>query len=249
MDPWFARIFNADYLRSYGHMDDVAEAQADAVAACLDLPEAAAVLDLAGGYGRIAIPLARRGYRLTVLDLSQVFLQAGRERAEALGVGIRWHHGDMREVLQEDAFDAVVNLFTSFGYFESDGDNEDVLRAAYESLRPGGRLLVEVVNRERIVQTEPSLLWREFEDAVVLDSSRLDLISGRLHTTRIFHDLRTCERRDYSYDLRLFTPPEYSHMLTRIGFVGIEFFGGLDRCPLTRTAHRLVVTARKPSRA
>src|SRR5947209_8415571 len=98
MTAWYTRIFNADYLRCYPQLDADADAQAAEVAACLDLPAGARVLDLAGGYGRIAVPLAKRGYRLTVQDLSAEFLRIGRERAEAAGVEVEWRHGDMRDV-------------------------------------------------------------------------------------------------------------------------------------------------------
>ena len=111
MNAWYTRMFNADYLRCYAHLDEIAVAQAEEVLACLGLPAGARILDLAGGYGRIAVPLAQRGYRVTVHDLSTDFLRVGRERAAAAGVEVEWRHGDMRDVPATGDYDAVISMF------------------------------------------------------------------------------------------------------------------------------------------
>jgi SAM-dependent methyltransferase len=226
-------------------MDAVAPGQADEVVACLGLPAGAIVLDLAGGYGRIAIPLALKGYRMTVLDLSEEFLRVGRERAAAAGVSLEWMHADMRDPPQTAGFDAVLSLFSSFGYFETDEENERVLRAAAGALKPGGWFLLDSINREPLVRGEPFFHWIEAPDVISLDRSTFDLVSGRVYTERTFYDLRTRERKDYSFNVRLFTPAEYQNLLRRAGFSACTFFGGLDRSPLTAQSRRIVVLAQK----
>jgi 2-polyprenyl-3-methyl-5-hydroxy-6-metoxy-1,4-benzoquinol methylase len=245
MTEWYSRIFNADYLRCYPQMDEVADSQAGDIAACLGLPAGARVLDLAGGYGRIAIPLARRGYRVTVHDLSTDLLGVGRERAAAAGVEVEWRHGDMREVPATADYDAVINIFSSFGYFERDEDNEKALHAAGGALRPGGRFLLDFINRELVLRGDPLTAWLETADTITLDRTTFDVATGRTHTQHLFHDRRTGERKDYSFSVRVYTAPEYRNMLLRAGFAGVTFYGGLDRSLLTRDSPRLVVLARK----
>jgi SAM-dependent methyltransferase len=245
MTAWYARIFNSDYLRCYPQLDENADAQAGEVAACLDLPAGARILDLAGGYGRIAIPLAQRGYRVTVHDLSEEFLQIGRERAQAAGVEVEWQHGDMRDVNETAEYEAVINLFSSFGYFEADEHNEQVVRMAGAALKPGGRFLLDVINRELVVRSDPFTHWTEAPDALALDRTTFDLTTGRADTQRTFYDLSNGERKDYSFELRLYTPPEYRRMLIQAGFAEVSFYGGLDRSPLTRESRRLVILAQK----
>jgi SAM-dependent methyltransferase len=245
MKEWYTRIFNADYLRTYGPLDDIAASQAQEVAECLGLAAGARILDLAGGYGRVAIPLARQGYRLTVQDLSADFLRIGRDRAAQAGTEIEWLQADMRDVPRTAAYDAVINLFSSFGYFEKDEDNEAVLHAVCGALKPGGLFLLDTINREVVARSDPFFHWVEGIDAITLDQTNFDLVAGRCRTQRIFHDLRTGERKDYSFDLRLFTAVELGHMLRRAGFVESTFYGGLNRTPLTSDARRLVVLARK----
>jgi 2-polyprenyl-3-methyl-5-hydroxy-6-metoxy-1,4-benzoquinol methylase len=243
--PWYARIFNADYLRSYSHLEETTPQQANEIATCLGLPAGAALLDLAGGYGRIAIPLAQKGYRMTVLDLSEEFLRIGRDRAQAAGVSVEWLHADMRDIPQTAGFDAVLSLFSSFGYFEKDDENERVLQAIPGALKPGGLFLLDSINPELVLRSDPFYHWVEGTDAITLDRSTFDLISGRVYTQRIFHDLRTRERKDYSFNLRLFTPAEYRNLLRRAGFTSSTFFGGLDRSPLTLQSRRVIVVAQK----
>ncbi len=245
MAEWYKHFFNADYLRCYPQLDDIAATQVSEIMACLALPTGARILDLAGGYGRIAIPLAQRGYRLTVHDLSTEFLRIGRERAAAAGVAIDWRHGDMREVQATSDQDAIISIFSSFGYFERDEDNEKALHAASGALRPGGLFLLDAINREMVVQGDPYSAWTEGQDALTLDRTDFDLAKGRARTQRLFYDLRTGERKDYSFDVRLYTAPEYTNMLHRAGFAEVRFYGSLDRNPLTRESRRLVVLARK----
>lgn len=245
MSEWYIRLFNPDYLRSTLQIEALAEEQAEQVATCLGLAPGAAVLDLAGGYGRVGVPLAKRGYRVTVLDLSPDMLAVGRERASSAGVELTWLHADMREVPPAPQHDAVISLFSSFGYFEGDDENERVLHAACKSLRPGGMFLLDAMNREVAIRNAPFSLWAEAPDAVTLDEGQFDLAAGRGVTRRIFHDLRTGERKEYDFSVRMYTPPEYRNMLERAGCGEVTFYGGLDRTPLTRESRRIVVVAKK----
>ena len=85
----------------------------------LALPPEGRILDLACGYGRIAVPLARRGFQVTGLDLSKPLLAIARERAAQAGVTVEWRRADMRDIPSEwsGQFDAVISIWNSFGYF------------------------------------------------------------------------------------------------------------------------------------
>jgi ubiquinone/menaquinone biosynthesis C-methylase UbiE len=245
MSEWYIRLFNPDYLRSTTQIEALAEEQARQAAALLNLERGASVLDLAGGYGRVAVPLAKRGLCVTVLDLSDDMLKIGRERAAAAEVELTWIRADMREVPPAPQHDAVISMFSSFGYFARDDENEKALHAACRALRPGGLFLLDAINRELVVRGSPASLWAEAPDAVTLDQSTFDLATGRAHTQRVFHDLRSGERREYSFDVRIYTAPEYRNMLERAGCSEVLFFGGLERSALTPESRRIVVLARK----
>src|SRR5262249_43283414 len=125
----------------------------------LALPPGAALLDLACGHGRHTIELARRGYQVTGLDLSTSHLALARQAAAAQGVVVSWVEADMRE-LPPGPFDAVINLFSAFGYLESDAADQQVLAAVGRVLRPGGRFILDTRNREHVVRTFQRRVWQ-----------------------------------------------------------------------------------------
>src|SRR5262245_12083788 len=94
------------------------EAQTGAIAALLAVDAGSRVLDLGCGVGRHAIELARRGCLVTGVDRTSSFLAQARERARQAGVTIDLVEADMRSFMRPRAFDAALNFFTSFGYFE-----------------------------------------------------------------------------------------------------------------------------------
>jgi SAM-dependent methyltransferase len=146
-------FFGEYYLRAYREDERNAEASAQALAAAqlAGCPEGGDILDAPCGFGRHTLPLARAGYRAVGVDRSQTLIDEARRRAGAE----RWpklRRADYRELPFADAsFDAALNLFSSLGYL---GDEEDT-RALAEIgrvLRPGGRLLVELMHRDRLVR-------------------------------------------------------------------------------------------------
>ena len=143
MTEWFERWFGEEYLRAYAHRDDE---DAERLVGLLDTLGVAGagqrVLDLACGPGRHTAALARRGARVVGLDLSRVLLLAAREAGAD-----RLVRADMRSLpFRDAAFDAVLNLFTSFGYFTEDVEHETVLREVARALRPGGRFVLDFLN-------------------------------------------------------------------------------------------------------
>jgi ubiquinone/menaquinone biosynthesis C-methylase UbiE len=150
MAPWYEESFGEDYVLVYRHRDRVhADREIRQVAQWLNLEPGQTVLDLCCGTGRHSIALHRLGFQVTGLDLSEVLLEYARKASE--GLGIRYIQGDMRHLpFDADQFDAVVNLFTSFGYFVEDEENGQVLKEMARVLRPEGRFVVDFLNREAV---------------------------------------------------------------------------------------------------
>lgn len=142
-------IFDADYLHFYADVlgDERSEAEAAVVARLLSLEPGMRVIDVPCGEGRIAGRLAKRGCDVVGLDASERFLARARERWP----DVRFEQGDMRELPFVAEFDALVNWFSSFGYFDSE-TNDAVLAGFARALRPGGRLLLEQVNPARLAR-------------------------------------------------------------------------------------------------
>ena len=142
---WFASWFDSPhYHRLYAHRNEnEAAGFIDALIAGLRPRDGSRVLDLGCGAGRHARQLASRGYDTTGIDLSARSIDEAK-RTERVRLRFRRH--DMRQPFGSRTFDYVFNLFTSFGYFETDGDHEAVVRNIAASLKEGGRLVLDYLN-------------------------------------------------------------------------------------------------------
>lgn len=238
-------IFDDDYLHFYADRlaDERSDAEAEAIWHLLDLKPGLRVLDLACGHGRIANRLAARGCQVTGLDATPLFLDLARREAAARGVAVEYVSGDMRELPWRHEFDRVVNWFTAFGYFDDDG-NREVLRQIHRVLRPGGRLVLDLQNRDRLLGALHPDRVIDLGDDLMIDRSTMNLPTGRLDTERII--LRGGRQRRTRYSIRLFTLTELRDWLVAADFTNINGYGdGSD--PLTLASIRMRVTADTPA--
>ena len=133
MTHWWQDLFDEKYLRMFAEARPPmrTEQEVEALLAVLEqhCDQPADVLDLACGYGRIALPLAQAGHQVTGLDLSPVLLDAAKTASARSGVTVTWQAGDMRTLPAgwTAQFDAVLNMFSAFGYFDDAADNQQVL--------------------------------------------------------------------------------------------------------------------------
>ena len=137
---WYTKFFNEDYPKIYCERlsQDATERETAFVVDALGLRDGDRVLDLACGHGRHAVALAQRGMVVTGQDLNEDYLRMAREDAARAGVEIETVHGDMREIPFTDEFDAVINMFTAFGYFDSEDEDVRVLRPSPTPWRAAG---------------------------------------------------------------------------------------------------------------
>jgi SAM-dependent methyltransferase len=211
----------------------------------LGLEPGMAVLDLACGHGRITNRLARRGCLLVGLDSSPGFLALARRDAAALaGPGVvapEYVLGDMRRLPWSERFDRILNWFTAFGYFDDEG-NRHVLHQAQRALKPGGKLLVELNNRDAILSHLQHASVVEREGNYMIDQTHYDVPSGRMITQRTV--IRDGRVRQMRFFVRMFTFPELRDWLLAADFSSVEGFdeqGG----PLALQSRRMLVVATK----
>jgi len=245
--PWYVEFFGEDYLRIYTPLltPERTEEEVAHIVERLGLPPGSKILDLCCGHGRHSILLAQRGYQVTGLDLSQVFLERARADAEKAGVSVRWVHSDMRRIPFEAEFDAVINMFTAFGYLENQWEDRKVLHQVHKALKPGGLFLLDTVNRESVMRRfMPYDISRHDNGLIVLQERRFNLLTSRMevNVTLIEPD---GSRREYSYSLRFYTLTELAQMLGAAGLWLEECYGDLDGSELTLNSRRMVLLARK----
>ncbi len=177
-DPdWFEDWFDTKFYHLlYRHRnDEEAQRFLDELLNELNLSEGAHIQDLACGAGRHSIYLNSLGYRVTGLDLSKNSIEEASRSSNAL---LDFSVHDMREVYQVKAFDAILNLFTSFGYFEDQDDNRRVINAVYAGLKPGGLFVLDYLNAAKVIPQLPcteqkTLEGYQFEIAKELVNGRI----------------------------------------------------------------------------
>lgn len=245
--PWYQTFFGEDYLRIYDFLTpERSEREVEGIVGLLGLPGGRAILDLCCGHGRHTVSLAKRGYEMTGQDLSAVFLQHAQAAAEDQGVAVRWVQGDMRQIPFEDEFDAVINIFTAFGYFESEEEDQQVLDQVYKALKPGGLFLLELIHREGLMRNfVPGQIDRYADGLITLEEREFDLLTSRsnVRVTMLFPG---GERREYRHSSRIYSLTELARMLAVAGLRVQAYYGGLDGSALSLNSRRLVVVARKP---
>jgi SAM-dependent methyltransferase len=245
--PWYKTYFGKDYLRKNAPVlpAERTAREVDGIVTLLALPAGSSILDLCCGHGRHTISLARRGYQMTGQDLSEVFLHEAQVQADAQQVQVRWVHSDMRTIPFELEFDAVINIFTAFGYLEDEDEDQKVLQQVYNALKPGGLFLLETVQRDGLMRHYASQAISHYPDGlIVLEERAFDLLSSRndVVVTMLTSD---GQRTEYSHSLRLYTLTELAHMLAVAGLRVKAYYGGWDHNPLTMDSFRLILLGQK----
>ncbi len=220
--------------------------QVELVRALLGLNPPGEVLDLCCGPGRHAVELARAGFLVTGVDRTERFLEAARSRASAEGLDVRLARADMRDFREPGRFDAAINMFTSFGYFEDPDDDRLVAANLHISLKPGGGVLFEMMSREVLARVFRERDWsRDEEGALLLEERKLSQNWGWVESRWI--RISGAERHEMVFGHRLYTATELEALLRSVGFDDVRAFGSLEGTPYDHNARRLVMTARKPA--
>lgn len=226
---WWEDLFNDDYLRTVPiPHPKVILRQTDFIEARLGLQKGATILDVGCGLGLHAIELTRRGYFVVGLDLSLPMLSRAADEARDQELKINFVQGDMREMSFDGAFDAVLSWGTSFGYFDDDG-NRAVIERFHRALKPGGLLLLDVVNRDHMLRTQPNNCWFQGDGCVVMEETQLNYITSRLTAKRqvMLDDGR---QLDTAYSIRMYSLHELGQILHTRGFRVVEV-SGLEATP------------------
>lgn len=141
------------------------------------------ILDVGCGDGLHSVELAKTGCSITGLDLSRSLLEIGLENANRNNAPVRFIEADMREMNFERRFDLIMCLNSTFGYFD-DAENLRVLRAMARGLKPGGHLILDVINRDWVVAQCPERAWWEAPERVILEETDFDALTSRLRVKR-----------------------------------------------------------------
>lgn len=230
MTEWFETLDESFWLNP----DEVGEEEAAYMIRLLDLKPGQSVLDAPCGAGRVAVHLAKAGLRVTGIDIRESFIERAKSRFEQEGVQGTFRVLDLRGMDFPEEFDGAACWSGSFGYF-TDEENLDVLRRFARALKPGGRLVVDQVNRERLLRHfEPV---REVKGVTVRNEWDAD-----------------CERLNATYEtggegnrlsVRLYTPGQMRRLFQLAGLEVESVRGWIGEGEFHRGARRMVMVGVK----
>lgn len=244
MSTWYESWFESPwYMKLYRHRtEEEAREAIDLVRTIANVPVGARVLDLCCGYGRHALALAEAGYRVTGIDSSHFLI----ERASEIYPHPNVHYavGDMRGPYPDAPFDAVVNFFTSFGYFDTTDEDQRVLDTIYASLSGGGQFVMDFFNAHYVRTHLEAETMSLVESATIIQER--SITDGFVHK-RITINVPCSYERDYAERVRLYTRADLESMFTSAGFIIDHVLGNYNGSSFEEAASpRCIIIAHKP---
>ena len=247
MKSWFEEWFsNEFYLKLYQHRDEEdARWIINLIQRTLDVKTNSRVLDIACGSGRHTIELARRGFEVTGFDLSDFLINEAKKNlseSPEKNLKARFLKKDMRSFNFRNSFDMAVNIFTSFGYFDSDKDNYKVIENVSKSLKTKGYFVFDFLNKNYLEKNLVPYSRKKYGSIYVIMKRKIsngfvikDIIIRKGNSEKRFREM-----------LRLYSPHEFGKMFESYGLKKIKTFGDYFGNEFNENkSQRLVIFSRK----
>jgi SAM-dependent methyltransferase len=235
-DTWAPTMFSQERWEK-------APEEVDNLVSLCRLKAGASVLDLCCGPGRHSLELTRRGFLVTGVDRTKRYLEEARRQAKKERLGVEFIQRDMRKFLKPNAFDAAINLFTSFGFFEDQKDDELVAKNVFRSLKNGGVFVVDIMGKEIIARIFQERDWHRMNGGIMLEERKVSRDWGWMENRWTL--VKGGRVKEFCYSLRPYSAAELTRLLTDCGFARTQVYGSLAGIPYDHQAKRLVVVAHK----
>lgn len=211
----------------------------------LNLPKNEKILDLCCGHGRHLLPLANMGYQMTGLDLSKKALSILNKEIKNKKLKARIIRGDMRKIPFKNEFDAVINMFTAFGYLETDYEDFKVLKSVARALKPGGKFLIDIINRDYILANLQPKSWEKIGKLLILEE-RIYNFKNHHYTVKVWILDEKGKWHRNTYALRIYSLAEMKKNLSKVGLKIVKIYGDtIGNKKFNKNSKRLVILAIK----
>lgn len=200
------------------------------------------VLDLACGPGRHSVAFAKRGFTVTGVDRTPFLLEHARAREHREDVHVEWIESDMRRFTRPRAFDLAVCLFTSFGFFRDDVDNQRVLDNVAKSLRPGGVFVMDMIGKEVLARIFTATSSNEMPGGLMVQRRRV--VDGWNRIQNEWMLIRDSAARSFYFSHWLYSGREITQMLNAAAFGDVKLFADYSGAPYGTDAGRLLAVRR-----
>ncbi|MGD2140976.1 MAG: methyltransferase domain-containing protein, partial [Burkholderiales bacterium] len=256
---WWRDLFNSLYLKTDGDVvenDQNTVRDIDLVIKSVGIQPADHVLDLCCGQGRHSLELASRGFRnVSGVDRSRYLIRLARKRARSRGLDVTFSEGDARHFrIQESSRDCVMVMGNSFGYFERESDDAQVLEAIKRVLKSRGKLVLDLVDGEWMSKNFEPRSWEWVDQSHFVNRERsLSTDGKRIISREVITNSEIGVLADQFYAERLYTFDEMRILLDGLGFTGVTLHGTLisdstRNQDLGMMAHRMFISAIGPEK-
>ena len=181
---------------------------------------------------------------MTGVDRTSFLLERARARAAQANLPVEFVLEDMRRFSRPATLDLIINIFTSFGYFDDRADDLRVLKLVRENLRPGGVFLLEMVSKERLARMFQATTSTELPNGDVL-FERHEIVDDWTRVRNRWTLMREGDTRTFEFTHRIYSGQELKDLLASAGLAGARAYGDLDGGSYGFDAQRLVVVARR----
>lgn len=211
----------------------------------LNLPKGSKIMDLCCGHGRHLIPLAKTGYQMTGLELNKKSLAILTKSAKRENLKVRVIEGDMRNIPFQNEFDAIINMFMSFGYLETDKEDFKVLKSVANALKPRGKFLIDLLNPDHFLANFQTRSWEKKGKILFLEQILYNTKTRRaIFNIQIFDEKN--KWHETGFELRVYSLAEIEKSLNRVGLKIIKKYGNtINGEKFTKKSERLIILAEK----
>ena len=244
MAEWFESWFESEeYLKVYKHRDEREALQlVESIISITNIKNKSKILDLACGAGRHSIEFAKKGFLLTAVDLSENLLNNAKVNAQNAEVDIDFIRADIRDFYIDDKFDLVLNLFTSFGYFESDEENFKVFKSAYDHLNENGFFIFDYFNKKYLEENLITNSSLRIEDGEIIQKRRIE--KGRVIKDIIIK--KNGNEKYFKESVKIYSLDEIKSKLELTKFNIKDIYGSFDRSKFDESlSNRIIIIAQK----
>jgi len=204
-------------------------------------------LDLCCGTARHSIILCKKGWNFIGMDLSKNLLAIAKLRMKEAGVWFPLIRADMRHFpFRNEVFNAVINMFTSFGYLPSESEDAKSLSEIDRTLKKSGVFLLDISNRDHIVKNFTERDWAEFEPYYLLEKRFLDIKNSRLVSQWTLIQKKNNKVKLILHEVRLYTLGQIEKLLNEVGLIVKEVYGGYEKQEFNIDSSRMIMLVQKP---
>ncbi len=242
---WHTSLF--DELNEY--WDEIAETrstkqEADFVRKAL--AKRGLILDLCCGTARHSIILSQKGWSVIGLDISPNLLRIAKEKMKEKHARFPLVRGEMRHLpFRTKAFAAVINMFTSFGYLPSEKEDLRSLKEVERILQLNGLFLLDVANREHLINTFKKKDWGEFSNFYMLEKRTLNIEGSKLHSQWMLVDKGSSKTEVFDHNLRLYSLSQLQRLQENAGLIVEKVYGDYEMQKFQLDSPRMILLSKK----